>query len=95
MSRSISYETGADGFGDLATDEDRDSFCEFVERRLAETYPDYECSASWSNRSLDSRVSVDSDDRDAPDAQELRSWVGNELWNEWCAGPHEATAAQV
>jgi hypothetical protein len=83
-SGTITYRTSADGFGDLATDEDRDSFCAFVERRLEETYPGYTCDALWGGDALESVVTVDSDDEDAPKAAELRSWIGNELWDEWC-----------
>jgi hypothetical protein len=83
--RTIAYETPADGFGDHATDEDRWSFCEFVERRVEGVYQGYTCFASWGTGVLESRVMVDSSAPDAPRPQELRSWIGNELWNEWCA----------
>ena len=83
--KTITYETPADGFGELATDDDRDSFCTYVELRIEETYPDYTCTASWGG-ALESRVRVSSDAVDAPDADELCSWIGNGLWNEWCSG---------
>ena len=70
MSRAITYETPTDGFGDHATDDDRDSFCTYVELRIEETYPDYTCTASWGS-ALESRVRVSSDAVDAPDADEL------------------------
>ena len=89
--KTITYETPADGFGELATDDDRDSFCTYVELRIEETYPDYTCTASWGS-ALESRVRVSSDAVDAPDEYELCSWIGNELWNEWCSG---ASAVQL
>ncbi len=85
MSKTITYETSSDGFGDNATDADRDSFFDLVKRRVEETYPGYTCEASCPVDALDSHVYVDSDDPEAPDADELCSWIGNDLWNEWCA----------
>ena len=84
--KTITYETPADGFGELATDDDRDSFCTYVELRIEETYPDYTCTASWGS-ALESRVRVSSDAVDAPDEYELCSWIGLELWDEWYALP--------
>jgi len=90
--RTIDYETSADGFGELATDDDRDSFVQFVAKRLGETYPGYECSASWSHDVLESRVHVDGD-ADAPDESELKSWIGGDLWEEWCANADAGVAS--
>ena len=91
---TITYETAADGFGELATDDDRDSFCTYVELRIEETYPGYTCTASWGS-ALESRVRVSSDAVDAPDADEMCSWIGNELWNEWCSYKHHTHCTSV
>ena len=88
----ITYRTSSYGFGDRATDEDRDSFCAFVERRVEETYPGYTCVAQWGGGALESYVTVDSDAEDAPEASELRSWIGNELWDEWCSSQQAAAS---
>ena len=82
---TIIYRTPADGFGDHATDEDRDSFCAFVERRVEEIYPEYTCDAQWGGDVLKSRVTVYSDDEDAPDDTDLCSWIGTAIWDEWCS----------
>ena len=87
---TITYRTSADGFGE-ATDEERDSFCAFVARRLEETYPSYTCDAQWGGGALESDVTVDSDDEDAPDEYELRSWIGTDLWSEWCSRDEAAS----
>jgi len=87
---TIIYRTPADGFGDHATDEDRDSFCAFVERRVEEIYPDYVCYARWGSY-WESNVTVDNDDEDAPDEYELRLWIGNALWDEWCSRDEAAS----
>jgi hypothetical protein len=82
----IIYVTTADGFGEDATDEDRDSFCSLVERRVEETYEGYECRASWGGGALESEVTVESDECGAPDEGELLTWIGVDLWDEWCSG---------
>jgi hypothetical protein len=89
---TITYETPADGFGELATDDDRDSFCAHVERRVEETYPGYTCTASWGGDTLESSVSVDSEECGAPDEGELLSWIGVDLWDEWCSAGTEVAS---
>lgn len=85
----IVYETGTDGFGDNATDEDRYSFARFVEERLEERFPGAEVDVDVDASVLASRCRVTGDD--SIDEGELARWVGNELWEEWCSEGRAAT----
>lgn len=67
----IDYETGTDGWGAEPTEDDCATFVALVELRLAERFPE-------------SRVSTNGDLDIDPD--EIRSWIGNEVWGEWCSG---------
>jgi hypothetical protein len=94
MNQSIVYETPADGFGDNATDDDRQSFCEYVEGRVEAAYPGYDCYASFGKGTLESKVAVHSGGGTSvagPDAHELKTWIGTVLWDEWCTGIEEAS----
>lgn len=80
----IHYVTGLDGWGDGApTDDEQESFRAYVVHRLVQVYPGADVTAEVDPRALDSRVAVDVD---SLDPAEVRSFVGNEIWSEWCGG---------
>ena len=79
----IAYVTGLDGWGEPPTQEDRESFCSLVEARLRATYPGCTVEAYVEEDALDSRVMTDDD---TLDECEICTWIGNEVWSEWCAG---------
>ncbi len=83
MALTISYETGADGFGDDATEDDMASFAAFVEERLEERFPGATVTADVDASVLASRCRVTGDD--SINETELAQWVGNDLWDEWCS----------
>lgn len=84
MTMSISYETGVDGFGsEQPTAEDIASFEALVEHRLSERFPGAEVSVDVSSRHLESRVRIDGADHDE---EEIRQWIGVDVWEAWCAG---------
>ena len=62
-----------------------------LERRVEEFYPEYTCDAQWGSDVLKSRVTVYSDDEDAPDDTDLCSWIGIDLWSEWCSRDEAAS----
>lgn len=88
---TIEYTTSADGFGPDATDEDRASFCALVEARLSARYPSAIATAECGAEYLESRV-VSNDSEIQLDADELRSWIGVDIWEEWCAGARAEVA---
>lgn len=83
MKCAIIYETSADGFGDEATDADRYAFARFVEERLEERFPGADVDVDVNASVLASRCRVTGDA--GVDEGELETWIGNELWDEWCS----------
>ena len=82
--RHIAYVCTLDGWGDgEPTQEDRESFCALVEARLSAWYPGRTVEAYVDEQALDSRVMTDDDTIDEAD---LCSTIGNDVWNDWCAG---------
>lgn len=79
----ISYVTGTDGWGAEPTEEERASFCALVEHQLVERFPGAIASAEVDEDALDSRVTSNSDEIDC---DEVESWIGNDVWNDWCSG---------
>lgn len=80
---TISYVTGLDGWGETPSEADQDSWCAYVEYRLAKIYPHANLSVSVQKDALGSSVTCD-DPR--VDCDDLRSLIGNDLWFEWCGG---------
>jgi hypothetical protein len=81
---SITYTTGFDGWGDEdPTEDDVDTFTELVVERVGALYPGHEVSAMVRRDALTSTVSTDDD---AIDRDELRNYIGNEIWDAWCRG---------
>ena len=82
---SIVYVTGLDGWGEMGepSQEDRESFCALVEARLQALYPTHTVEAYVDESALESRVETDDDEIDE---DELCSWIGVDVWDEWCGG---------
>lgn len=89
IKHTIEYVTGLDGWGLPPTKEEQDSFCAYVVHRLELAYPCYEVTAKVDSWALDS--SVRSGD-ESLDCEAIRSFVGNEVWHDWCGG---ASAPEV
>jgi hypothetical protein len=83
VARTIEYTTNLDGWGAAPSDEEQASFCAYVVHRLEQTYPGSDVTAEIDEDALTSvvRSSDDSLDCDA-----IRSFVGNEIWSDWCGG---------
>jgi len=83
VSRSVSYVTSLDGWGAEPTEDEQASFCSYVVYRLEQAYPDSEVTAEVDPRAL---TSVARSDDPMLDCAEVRSYVGNEVWSDWCGG---------
>jgi len=81
---TIEYTTGADGWGDCEepSDDDVATFCALVVHRLEQRFPGVEATAEVDARYLESRIDSDMD----LDREEIVSWIGVDVWNDWCSG---------
>ncbi len=70
-----------DGWGETPSDEDRASFCAYVEERVEAMHPGSVCTTEIANV-LRTTVTAPT----SVDAGELAAIVGNEIWEEWCSG---------
>lgn len=91
MAMKIIYETGTDGFGGDATSEDHRSFEALVAARLVDRFSDAEINVDVDPRHLESRVRVIGAELDE---QEIRQWIGVDVWEEWC-GMSDAERAEL
>jgi len=89
---TIEYVACMDGWGEVPPSEDDiDSFLELVCFRLGERFPGAQITARMDRHALESEVIVDSRELDE---HELETWIGIDIWAEWCVG-HRAPVTEV
>lgn len=91
MTTYVSYSTGLDGWGEIPTSSDVESWTALVKARLAARFPEAQVSVRVDGSVLCSRVETDLPD---VDLREIADWIGCDVWDEWCGGVR-ANGAEV